>query len=124
MKGGKSEALEDILENARQQFFKEYKLNANNKSTIFGIMQSLPEHSSTSHTPIEKNWSVGADKIQKILNDVGILIAQIHHTPDHLKKSVTSKTIRKILDGLQDNSIQITYLSNSFFLISGLQILF
>ena len=66
MKGGESEALKAILEIAKQQFFKEYKLNANNKSKILGIMQSLPVHSSASHTPIEKNQKDGARVIQNI----------------------------------------------------------
>ncbi len=109
MKGGESEALKAILEIAKQQFFKEYKLNANNKSKILEKMQSLPEHSSTSHTPIEQNWRDGAILIQQIRDDKGKLIAHLYETPVDLKKSATSKTIREILNGLRDKSIQIKF---------------
>jgi hypothetical protein len=110
MKGGESEALKAILEIAKRQFFEKNDLkNVDNKPKILEIMQSLPEHSSTSHTPIEQNWRDGASVIQQILNDKGILIAQLYHTPVRLKKSATSKTIREILDGLRDNSIEIIF---------------
>ena len=109
MKGGESEALNAILEIAKRQFFEKYKLNANNKTTILGIMQSLPVHSSASHTPIEENWEVGANVIQEIRDDKGILIAKLYETEIPLKKSATSKTIREILDGLRDNSIEINF---------------
>ena len=109
MKGGESEALNVILEIAKQQFFEENKFNANNKSTILGIMQSLPEHKSASHTPIEENWEVGANVIQEIRDDKGILIAKLYETEIPLKKSATSKTIREILNGLLDKSIQIKF---------------
>ena len=109
MKGGKSEALEAILDIAKQQFFKEYKLNANNKSTILEIMQSLPEHKSASHTPIEENWKDGAIEVKKILDKEGKLIAKFYYTPVDLKKSAISETIHEILSGLLDESIQITF---------------
>jgi hypothetical protein len=109
MKGGESEALKAILEIAKQQFFKEYKLNANNKSTILGIMQSLPEHKSASHTPIEENWKDGAIVIQQIRDDKGKFIAKLYETIIPLRKSATSKTILEILNGLIDKSIQITF---------------
>ena len=109
MKGGESEALKAILEIAKQKFFKTYELNGNKKSTIFGIMQSLPVHSSASHTPIEENWKDGAGVIQSIQDEKGILIAQLYYTPVRLKKSATSKTIREILDGLRDKSIEINF---------------
>jgi hypothetical protein len=109
MKGGESEALKAILEIAKQQFFEKYKLNANNKSTILGIMQSLPEHKSASHTPIEENWRHGASVIQQIRDDKGKLIAKLYETIIPLRKSATSKTIREILNGLIDKSIQITF---------------
>jgi hypothetical protein len=110
MKGGESEALKAILEIAKQKFFSKNDLkNVHNKPKILEIMKSLPEHSSTSHTPIEENWSVGAHVIQRIQDEKGILIAQLYHTPVRLKKSATSKTIREILDGLRDNSIEIIF---------------
>jgi len=109
MKGGESEALKAILEIAKQQFFEKYKLNANNKSTILGIMQLLPEHKSASHTPIEDNWKDGASVIQQIQDDKGKLIAKFYQTTIPLRKSVTSKTIREILNGLIDKSIEIRF---------------
>jgi hypothetical protein len=109
MKGGESEALKAILEIAKQQFFKEYKLNANNKSTILGIMQSLPEHKSTSHIPIEENWKDGVIKVEEILDKEGKLIAKFYETTIQLRKSATSKTIREILNGLLDKSIEIRF---------------
>jgi hypothetical protein len=110
MKGGESEALKAILEIAKRQFFEENKFNANNKSTILGIMQSsLPDHKSASHTPIEDNWKDGAIVIQQIRDVNGKLSAKLYETTMHLKKSATSKTIREILNGLLDESIQITF---------------
>lgn len=110
MKGGESEALKAILEIAKQQFFEKYDLKkANNKSKILGIMKSLPEHSSASHTPIEPNWKDGAKVIQEIQDDKGKLIAKLYQTTIHLKKSATNKTICEILDGLRDNTIQIKF---------------
>ena len=76
MKGGESEALNEILEIAKKKFFEENVLTANNKSnqsnqssqsnksTILKIMKSLPEHKSVSHTPIEEYWKDGATVIQ------------------------------------------------------------
>ena len=109
MKGGESEALKAILEIAKQKFFEENKFNANNKSTILGIMQSLPEHKSVSHTPIEENWKDGAKIVDKILDREKRLIAQFYKTPVKLRKSATSKTIREILNGLLDKSIEIRF---------------
>ena len=109
MKGGESEALKAILEIAKQQFFEKNKLNANNKSTILGIMQSLPEHKSASHTPIEENWKDDAIVIQQIRDDKGKLIAKFYQTTIPLRKSATSKTIREILNGLLDKSIEIRF---------------
>lgn len=109
MKGGESEALKAILEIAKQKFFKEYKFNANNKSTILGIMQSLPEHKSVSHTPIEENWKDGAEIVDEIRDGKRELIAHFYKTPVRLRKSATSKTIREILSGLLDESIEIRF---------------
>ena len=109
MKGGESEALKDILEIAKRQFFEENKINANNKSTILGIMQSLPEHKSASHTPIEKNWKDGAEIVDEIRDGKGELIAYFYKTPVRLRKSATSKTIHEILSGLLDESIEIRF---------------
>jgi hypothetical protein len=110
MKGGESEALKDILEIAKQKFFEENKVNAKNKPTILKIMESsLPEHKSVSHTPIEKNWKDGAKIVDKILDGEKRLIAQFYHTPVKLRKSATSKTIREILSGLLDESIEIRF---------------
>ena len=110
MKGGESEALKAILEIAKQKFFSKNDLkNVHNKPKILEKMKSLPEHSSTSHTPIEENWSVGAEVIQEIQDDKGKLIARLYHTKIPIKKSATNKTIREILDGLRDNSIQISF---------------
>ena len=109
MKGGESEALEDILEIARQKFFEKYKLNANNKSKILEIMQSLPEHKSASHTPIEENWKDGSEIVDEIRDGKGELIAYFYKTPVRLRKSATSKTIPEILSGLLDKSIEIRF---------------
>jgi hypothetical protein len=111
MKGGESEALKAILEIAKQQFFKKYKLEkVNSKDTFIQKMQSsLPDHKFASHTPIEENWKDGAIVIQQIRDDKGKLIAKLYETPIPLKKSATNKTIPKILDGLKDNSIEINF---------------
>ena len=63
MKGGESEALKAILGIAKQQFFKEYKLeNVNSNDKFIEKMQlSLPDHKFASHTPIEENWREGAE---------------------------------------------------------------
>jgi hypothetical protein len=111
MKGGKSEALKDILEIAKRQFFSKNDLkNVNSRDKFFEKMQlSLPDHKSASHTPIEENWKDGASIVDKILDGENRLIAQFYHTPVKLRKSATSKTILEILSGLGDNSIQITF---------------
>ena len=111
MKGGESEALKAILEIAKQKFFEKYKLeNVNSNDKFIQKMQSsLLNHKSASHTPIEENWKDGAIVIQQIQDDKGKLIAKLYKTPIPLKKSATSKTIREILNGLIDKSIQITF---------------
>ena len=110
MKGGESEALKAILEIAKQKFFSKNDLkNVHNKPKILEKMQSLPNHSTVSHTPIEQNWRDGAIVIQQIRDDKGKLIANLYETTVRLRKSATSKTIREILDGLRDNSIQINF---------------
>jgi hypothetical protein len=108
MKGGESEALNEILEIAKQKFFNDLK-NRNNKQKILEKMQSLPNHSTVSHTPIEPNWKNGAKVIQEIQDDKGKLIAKLYETTIPLKKSATNKTIREILDGLRYNSIEIIF---------------
>jgi len=110
MKGGESKALNEILKIAKQKFFEENNLkNRNNKQEIFKIMQSLPNHSTVSHTPIEPNWKDGAEVIQEIQDDKGKLIARLYRTPIPLKKSATNKTISEILNGLRDESIKIKF---------------
>jgi hypothetical protein len=111
MKGGESEALKAILEIAKQQFFEKYDLkNVNSKEKFIEKMQSsLLDHKSASHTPIEPNWEDGAKEKEEIRDIEGKLIAKLYVTPILLKKSATSKTIGKILDGLRDNSIQIKF---------------
>jgi len=110
MKGGESKALNEILEIAKQKFFEENDLkNRNNKPEIFQKMQSLPNHSTVSHTPIEQNWKFGAIEKEEIRDEKGKLIAKLYQTTIPLKKSATNKTIREILDGLRDNSIKINF---------------
>ena len=109
MKGGESKSLKAILEIAKQKFFKENDLkNKNSKDKIFEKMQSLPNHSTVSHTPIESNWKDGAKVIQEI-EDKEKLIARLYHTKIPLKKSATNKTISEILNGLLDESIEIRF---------------
>ena len=109
MKGGESEALNEILEISKQKFFEENDIkNITNKPKILEKMQSLPNHSTVSHTPIESNWKDGAKVIQEI-EDKEKLIARLYQTTIPLKKSATNKTILEILDGLRDNSIQIKF---------------
>jgi hypothetical protein len=110
MKGGESEALKDVLEIARQQFFEKYNLeNVNSTDKFIQKMQSLPEHKSASHTPIEENWKDGLIKVEEIPDDKGKLIAKFYQTTISLRKSATSKTIREILNGLLDESIEIRF---------------
>ncbi len=94
-----------------KNFFQKNDLkNVNSRDKFIEKMRlSLPEHSSTSHTPIEQNWRDGASVIQQIRDDKGKLIANLYETTVRLRKSATSKTIREILDGLRDNSIQINF---------------
>jgi hypothetical protein len=110
MKGGESEALKAILEIAKQKFFEENDFkNRNNKQKILEKMQSLPNHSTVAHTPIEENWKDGAIVIQEIRDDKGKIIAKLYETIIRLKKSATSKTILEILNGLLDKSIEINF---------------
>jgi len=111
MKGGESEALNEILEIAKQKFFEKYKLknvNSNDKF-IQKMKSSLLDHKSASHTPIEENWKDDATEIEQILDHNGKLIAKLYQTLIRLKKSATNKTIPEILNGLKDNSIEINF---------------
>jgi hypothetical protein len=111
MKGGKSEALEAILDIAKQQFFSKYNLenvNSNDKF-IEKMKSSLLDHKFASHTPIEENWREGAEIVDEIRDGKGELIAHFYKTPVRLRKSATSKTIHEILSGLLDESIEIRF---------------
>ena len=113
--GGESKALQNILEIAKKQFFKEkFIKDESNKHEIFENMICLPEHKTVSHTPIEANWKKDATLTEcVIVNDKHI--GYIYHTQIKLKKSATNKNLNEILCGLENNTIKIIFTWSSDF---------